>query len=290
MIPLGSCTMKLNAAAEMAPVTWPQFAAIHPFAPAEQREGYAEMLRQLGQWLAEITGFDSVSFQPNSGAQGEYAGLLAIRQWQAARGQGHRDVCLIPSSAHGTIPASEQMMGLKKMGSLTKILGMLPGMGDMKAQLEDFDERELDRVAAIIRSMTPAERADHKILNGSRRARIARGSGVEVSAVNQLVDRFVEAQKVMKQMRAGGGMPGMPGMSGLGGAGKRGKAKQKAQVQKGKGAKRSGNPAKRSGADTAVGTGMIQSPDAGFGGFDPAELAAQLGDLPPEFKGLLDGK
>jgi len=113
MIPLGSCTMKLNAAAEMAPVTWPQFAAIHPFAPAEQRQGYAEMLRQLGQWLAEITGFDSVSFQPNSGAQGEYAGLLAIRQWQAARGQGHRDVCLIPSSAHGTNPATAQMMGLK---------------------------------------------------------------------------------------------------------------------------------------------------------------------------------
>jgi glycine dehydrogenase len=113
MIPLGSCTMKLNAAAEMAPVTWPQFAAIHPFAPAEQRQGYAEMLRQLGQWLAEITGFDSVSFQPNSGAQGEYAGLLAIRQWQAARGQSHRDVCLIPSSAHGTNPATAQMMGLK---------------------------------------------------------------------------------------------------------------------------------------------------------------------------------
>jgi len=184
----------------------------------------------------------------------------------------------------------EQMMGLKKMGSLSKILGMLPGMGDMKAQLEEFDERELDRVAAIIRSMTPAERADHKILNGSRRARIARGAGVEVSAVNQLVDRFVEAQKVMKQMRAGGGMPGMPGMPGFGGAGKRSKAKQKAQVQKGKGAKRSGNPAKRSGTDQVSGGGLTGSPDAGFGGFDPAELAAQLGDLPPEFKGLLDGK
>jgi signal recognition particle subunit SRP54 len=179
----------------------------------------------------------------------------------------------------------EQMMGLKKMGSLTKILGMLPGMGDMKAQLEDFDERELDRVAAIIRSMTPAERADHKILNGSRRARIARGAGVEVSAVNQLVDRFVEAQKVMKQMRAGGGMPGMPGMPGM--VGKRAKAKQKAQVQKGKGAKRSGNPAKRSGVS---GSTVATPAEGGFGGFDPAELAAQLGDLPPEFKGLLDGK
>jgi signal recognition particle subunit SRP54 len=180
------------------------------------------------------------------------------------------------------------MMGLKKMGSLTKILGMLPGMGDMKAQLEEFDERELDRVAAIIRSMTPAERADHKILNGSRRARIARGAGVEVSAVNQLVDRFVEAQKVMKQMRAGGGMPGMPGMPGFGGGGKRAKAKQKAQVQKGKGAKRSGNPAKRSAAPGPAGLGA--GPAGGLAGFDPSELAAQLGELPPEFKGLLDGK
>ncbi|HYF60890.1 MAG TPA: aminomethyl-transferring glycine dehydrogenase [Burkholderiaceae bacterium] len=113
MIPLGSCTMKLNAAAEMAPVSWPQFAAIHPFAPAAQREGYAEMLRQLGGWLAEITGFAAVSFQPNSGAQGEYAGLLAIRNWHASRGEGGRDVCLIPSSAHGTNPASAQMMGMR---------------------------------------------------------------------------------------------------------------------------------------------------------------------------------
>jgi glycine dehydrogenase len=113
MIPLGSCTMKLNAAAEMAPLAWPGFAAIHPFVPPAQARGYAEMLRQLGDWLAEITGFHAVSFQPNSGAQGEYAGLLAIRNWQASRGQGHRDVCLIPSSAHGTNPASAQMMGLR---------------------------------------------------------------------------------------------------------------------------------------------------------------------------------
>jgi glycine dehydrogenase len=113
MIPLGSCTMKLNAAAEMAPVTWPEFAAIHPFAPREQAAGYTEMLRQLGDWLAEITGFDTVSFQPNSGAQGEYAGLLAIRTWHASRGEGHRDVCLIPSSAHGTNPATAQMMGMR---------------------------------------------------------------------------------------------------------------------------------------------------------------------------------
>ena len=113
MIPLGSCTMKLNAAAEMAPVTWPEFAGLHPFAPKEQARGYDRMLGELGQWLKEITGFDAVSFQPNSGAQGEYAGLLAIRHYQAAAGQGHRDVCLIPASAHGTNPASAQMMGMK---------------------------------------------------------------------------------------------------------------------------------------------------------------------------------
>ena len=113
MIPLGSCTMKLNAAAEMAPVTWPEFANLHPFAPAAQAQGYAAMLAQLGDWLAEITGFAAVSFQPNSGAQGEYAGLLAIRNYLIAQGQGHRDICLIPASAHGTNPASAQMMGLR---------------------------------------------------------------------------------------------------------------------------------------------------------------------------------
>jgi len=185
----------------------------------------------------------------------------------------------------------EQMMSLKKMGSLTKMLGMLPGMGEMKAQLDDLDERELDRVAAIIRSMTPAERADHSLLNGSRRARIARGAGVEVSAVNQLVDRFVEAQKMMRQMRNGGGMPGMPGMPGFGG-GKRAKAKQKAQVKSGKGAKRSGNPAKRAGQDTARPAPAGGSGLGGFGlgadaGMDPAALEQALGELPPEFKGML---
>ena len=113
MIALGSCTMKLNAASEMAPVTWPEFANIHPFVPPEQAAGYARMLEQLGSWLAEITGFAAVSFQPNSGAQGEYAGLLAIRSYLAARGQGARDVCLIPASAHGTNPASAQMMGMR---------------------------------------------------------------------------------------------------------------------------------------------------------------------------------
>jgi glycine dehydrogenase len=113
MIPLGSCTMKLNAAAELAPISWPRFAAMHPFAPREQAHGYADMLRELAAMLAEITGFAAVSLQPNSGAQGEYAGLLAIRSYLASKGQGTRDVCLIPASAHGTNPATAQMMGLR---------------------------------------------------------------------------------------------------------------------------------------------------------------------------------
>jgi len=113
MIPLGSCTMKLNATAEMIPVTWPEFANIHPFAPQDQVTGYHAMISQLEAMLVEITGYDNVSMQPNSGAQGEYAGLLAIRKYQEANGEGHRDVCLIPSSAHGTNPASAAMMGMK---------------------------------------------------------------------------------------------------------------------------------------------------------------------------------
>jgi glycine dehydrogenase len=113
MIPLGSCTMKLNAAAELLPVSWPRFAALHPFAPPEQVRGTLEMIRELEGMLAEVTGFAGVSLQPNSGAQGEYAGLLAIRDYLVAKGQGERDVCLIPASAHGTNPASAQMMGLR---------------------------------------------------------------------------------------------------------------------------------------------------------------------------------
>ena len=112
MIPLGSCTMKLNATAEMIPVTWPEFGALHPFAPAEQALGYSELFDDLKKWLVEITGYDAVSLQPNSGAQGEYAGLLAIRGYHHARGDANRTVCLIPSSAHGTNPASAQMVGM----------------------------------------------------------------------------------------------------------------------------------------------------------------------------------
>ena len=113
MIPLGSCTMKLNATAEMIPVTWPEFGQLHPFAPREQARGYGVMFEELSRWLADITGYDAISLQPNSGAQGEYAGLLAIRGYHRARGEGHRNVCLIPSSAHGTNPASAQMVGME---------------------------------------------------------------------------------------------------------------------------------------------------------------------------------
>lgn len=112
MIPLGSCTMKLNATTEMIPITWPEFGALHPFAPAEQARGYRAMFDQLETWLCEITGYDAVSLQPNSGAQGEYAGLLAIRAYHLSRGDAHRTVCLIPSSAHGTNPASASMAGM----------------------------------------------------------------------------------------------------------------------------------------------------------------------------------
>jgi glycine dehydrogenase len=111
MISLGSCTMKLNAAAEMFPVSWPEFAKLHPFAPAAQTRGYARLVRELETWLGEITGFPAVSIQPNAGSQGEYAGLLAIRGYQVARGQGHRHICLIPTSAHGTNPARAVMCG-----------------------------------------------------------------------------------------------------------------------------------------------------------------------------------
>jgi len=113
MIPLGSCTMKLNAAAEMMPITWPEFANIHPFAPHDQTEGYHELVRDLSAKLCQITGYDAMSLQPNSGAQGEYAGLLTIMAYHRAQGQGGRDVCLIPVSAHGTNPASAQMVGMK---------------------------------------------------------------------------------------------------------------------------------------------------------------------------------
>ena len=113
MIPLGSCTMKLNAASEMEPITWPELAGIHPFAPIDQSKGWQKIINQLQDWLCEITGYDAISLQPNAGSQGEFAGLLAIRAYQEKRGQGHRNICLIPSSAHGTNAASAVMAGMQ---------------------------------------------------------------------------------------------------------------------------------------------------------------------------------
>ena len=140
MIPLGSCTMKLNATAEMIPITFDGFANVHPFAPANQWPGYQQMVDQLRDWLIEITGYDAMSMQPNSGAQGEYAGLLAIRRYHESLGQGERDVCLIPSSAHGTNPASASMMGLKVVVVKTDDDGNID-LEDLRAKVEQHSER-----------------------------------------------------------------------------------------------------------------------------------------------------
>jgi glycine dehydrogenase len=135
MIPLGSCTMKLNATAEMVPVTWPEFGRMHPFAPAEQSGGYRAMFAQLEAWLAEITGFAAVSLQPNSGAQGEYAGLLAIRAYHRARNEAHRTICLIPQSAHGTNPASAVLAGMQVVVVASAPDGTID-MADLRAKAE----------------------------------------------------------------------------------------------------------------------------------------------------------
>jgi signal recognition particle subunit SRP54 len=169
---------------------------------------------------------------------------------------------------------------MAKMGSMTKIMGMLPGMGQFKEQLENFDEREVGRIKAIILSMTPAERDNPKMIDGSRRTRISKGSGTQVKDVNQLVDRFFDARKMMQQMANGGGMPGMPGMPGLPGAGRRAGAKQQPKNKKGK--RVSGNPAKR--ALEAKG-GAAKNPDgAGAFGFDSG---ASEFELPKELKDLM---
>lgn len=135
MIPLGSCTMKLNATAEMIPLTWPEFGNLHPFAPREQAKGYHALFARLEQWLCEITGYDAISLQPNSGAQGEYAGLLAIRGYHAARGEPHRKICLIPSSAHGTNPASAAMVGMDVVVVACDIRGDVD-VHDLRAKAE----------------------------------------------------------------------------------------------------------------------------------------------------------
>jgi glycine dehydrogenase len=135
MIPLGSCTMKLNAAAEMFPVSWPEFAKIHPFAPVKQTRGYQILFQQLEDWLAEITGFAGISLQPNAGSQGEYAGLLVIRAYHESRGEAHRNVCLIPTSAHGTNPASAVMAGMKVVAVACDPNGNID-VGDLKSKAE----------------------------------------------------------------------------------------------------------------------------------------------------------
>jgi len=180
----------------------------------------------------------------------------------------------------------KQMEALSKMGSMTKLMGMLPGMGQFKDQLANFDEREVDRIKAIILSMTPAERDNPKIIDGSRRARIAKGSGTQVQDVNGLLTRFTEAQKMMRQMAKGGGVPGMPGaMPGMpGGPGKRAGARQKAQSKGKKGKRQSGNPAKRA-AQEARSTGG-PADGAGAFGFNPQQGADDF-ELPQELKDLL---
>jgi glycine dehydrogenase len=145
MISLGSCTMKLNAASQMIPISWPEFAGLHPFAPLDQAQGTLEMIAQLENWLKAITGFDAVSLQPNSGAQGEYAGIVAIRRYHASRGESHRDVCLIPKSAHGTNPASARMGGLEIVVVDCDENGNVD-VADLKAKAE----RHADRLACLM--------------------------------------------------------------------------------------------------------------------------------------------
>ena len=140
MIPLGSCTMKLNATAEMMPVTWPEFGELHPFAPAAQAQGYARVITELADMLRKITGYDAISFQPNSGAQGEYAGLLVIRAWHRSRGQGSRTVCLIPASAHGTNPASAHMAGMDVVVVRCNDSGNVD-IDDLRAKASEHAER-----------------------------------------------------------------------------------------------------------------------------------------------------
>ena len=135
MIPLGSCTMKLNATSEMIPITWPEFANIHPFAPRDQMHGYTELDEQLRKWLCEATGYAGISLQPNAGSQGEYAGLLVIKAYHEAKGQSHRNICLIPSSAHGTNPASAQMVGMTVVVTACDANGNVD-MADLKAKCE----------------------------------------------------------------------------------------------------------------------------------------------------------
>ena len=146
MIPLGSCTMKLNATAEMFPISWPEISKLHPFVPTEQSAGYAEMCQQLENWLAEMTGFHAISLQPNAGSQGEFAGLVAIREYHASRNEGHRNVCLIPTSAHGTNPASAHMAGFK----VVSVACLKDGDIDLADLRAKADEHARDLAALMV--------------------------------------------------------------------------------------------------------------------------------------------
>jgi len=146
MIPLGSCTMKLNATAEMFPISWPEISKLHPFAPNDQTAGYIEMCTQLEEWLAEMTGFAAVSLQPNAGSQGEYAGLLAIREYHASRGEAHRNICLVPTSAHGTNPASAVMAGFK----VVSVACLKDGDIDLADLRSKADEHARDLAALMV--------------------------------------------------------------------------------------------------------------------------------------------
>ena len=170
----------------------------------------------------------------------------------------------------------EQMQQVRKMGSLTKMLGMLPGMGQFRDQLENFDEREIDRIQAIIQSMTPAERANPKIIDGSRRARIAKGSGRTVADVNQLVDRFFEARKMMQQMAQGGGMPGMPGCRAWR-LGKRAEGPAGAEAEEGQGQAGVRQPGQARPAGEAAAAAACRQPAASpFGAADPEHGAGLI--------------
>ncbi|MFJ4872390.1 signal recognition particle protein [Streptomyces sp. NPDC088757] len=173
-----------------------------------------------------------------------------------------------------------QMEQVRKMGSISKLLGMLPGMAQMKDQINNIDEKDVDRTAAIIKSMTPGERQDPTIINGSRRARIAKGSGVEVSAVKGLVERFFEARKMMSRMAQGGGLPGMPGIPGMGG----GPGRQKKQVKQAKGKRKSGNPMKRKAEEQAAAERREQAQQGGAFGLPGAGQSPKDFELPDEFK------
>ena len=181
-----------------------------------------------------------------------------------------------------------QMQQLRKMGPLKNMFGMLPGMGQMREALDNFDEREVDRIEAIIRSMTPGERQNPKIINGSRRARIARGSGTTPTDINQLVERFDNAQKVMRQMAKGGGMPGMPGMGNLPGMGGKKSRGRQAPARKVKG--KSGNPARRAEQERGITSRPAASAGSAFGIAPKAEPAPSEIELPAGLDRYLGGR